>query len=412
MAGPALAGGNDDIDAGFAALNQRHNPAEAIALFNEALADSTLTEDKKSLALLDRGQAYAASGDLARAIEDYNTALPNSAVPWAIHLDRGIVYAELGQSQDALADYAMTLKLKPENPMAFTKRGEVYLALGRLAEARADEDRAIELKTDDPKMLKVMGEIRLEALGIRGMIRRRQGDNAGAITDLTLVLGEQPNPHAYLERGSAELAVGRVDPALDDLDHAISLAPDSTDAHHSRGNLRAALGGYASALEDLDEAVRLAPKDGLVRRDRGAVFFNEGDFAAAANEFDRAAQLAPADPYALIWRHLAKTRLKQDEAAEFTSAAVGVDAAAWPAPVVAMFRGQVTPADVLSAARQAPDNDRPGHLCEAFYYVGQAALMAGDERTAVTRLHKAVEICPLDYIERGAAEAELRRLER
>jgi tetratricopeptide (TPR) repeat protein len=409
LASSVRAGPAEDFDAAYAAL-QRHDLPQAIELFTRVLADPDLPADKRPAALLDRGLAYSASGDQAHAIEDYTAALPLAAslespvaanMRWAVYLNRGNAFAALGKTQEALADYTAALDRKPDLVMALVNRGGVYLGLGKLAEARADEDRAIQAQPDNPG-----------AFFIRGLVRRRQGDDEGAISDLDVAINAQPSAIAYLERSAAKFHLGRIDQALEDADRSIAMKPDFVDARHSRGELRASVGGYAGALEDLNEAVRLAPNDALVRRDRGAVYFNEGDFAAAVADFDQSLQLAPTDAYALIWRHLAKARLKQDDAAELAAGAAKIDRTAWPAPVVALLLGQSKAEDVQAAVARAAPADRQGQACEASYYLGEAALLAGAQPEASKHLQSAADSCPLIYMERSAAAAELRRMAR
>ena len=91
-------------------------------------------------------------------------------------------------------------------------------------------------------------------------------------------------------------------------------------------------------------------------------------------------------------------------------ASAQVDMTAWPAPVIRMFMGQMTPAATLAAADDPDPNKKKGQVCEANFYSGELALRTGakDEATRLFRL--AVGDCPKLYDEMAAAIAELKAL--
>jgi lipoprotein NlpI len=61
--------------------------------------------------------------------------------------------------------------------------------------------------------------------------------------------------------------------------------------------------------------------------------------------------------------------------------------AVWPAPVIRMFLGQMTPAAVLAAADD-PDVNKKDQVCDANFYGGELALRTGakDEAARLFRL--------------------------
>ena len=87
-----------------------------------------------------------------------------------------------------------------------------------------------------------------------------------------------------------------------------------------------------------------------------------------------------------------------------------IDMTKWPAPVIRMFLGQMTPAAVLAAADDPDATKKKGQVCEANFYSGELALRQGakDEATRLFRL--AASDCPKDFIEWPAANAELKSL--
>jgi lipoprotein NlpI len=49
----------------------------------------------------------------------------------------------------------------------------------------------------------------------------------------------------------------------------------------------------------------------------------------------------------------------------------------WPAPVVRLFLGYLSPAETLAAAEDKDPNIKQGQVCEANFYSGKLALLKG-----------------------------------
>jgi lipoprotein NlpI len=84
--------------------------------------------------------------------------------------------------------------------------------------------------------------------------------------------------------------------------------------------------------------------------------------------------------------------------------------AAWPAPVVRLFLGQMTPAGVIDAAQNADANTMKGQVCEANFYTGELALLQSAKDEAVRLFRLAARDCPPAFVESEGANAELKVL--
>ena len=111
-----------------------------------------------------------------------------------------------------------------------------------------------------------------------------------------------------------------------------------------------------------------------------------------ANELDD-------DAYSAIWGYLARERMGEDGTAELVAKAAGVKSTDWPYPVIELYLGRHSPADVLLAER-----------CEAQFYNGEWQLLRGNRAAAATALQAAADICPKNFSEYKGALAELKRL--
>jgi lipoprotein NlpI len=107
----------------------------------------------------------------------------------------------------------------------------------------------------------------------------------------------------------------------------------------------------------------------------------------------------------MLFRYLARERLKQDGAAELGASAARLKSKDWPYAVIDFYLGLRSLAEMRAAA------DRPTEKCEAEFYTGAWHLLRGSNAEARTALEAAVDTCPKHYIEYTGAVAELKRLE-
>jgi lipoprotein NlpI len=82
----------------------------------------------------------------------------------------------------------------------------------------------------------------------------------------------------------------------------------------------------------------------------------------------------------------------------------------WPAPVIRLYLGQLTPEAVLAAADVANPRAKQGRVCEANFYTGELALQKGNADEAKRLFAPAAADCPKDFDAYAGATAELKVL--
>jgi lipoprotein NlpI len=87
-----------------------------------------------------------------------------------------------------------------------------------------------------------------------------------------------------------------------------------------------------------------------------------------------------------------------------------VTSTAWPAPVIRLFLGELSPVQTIVAAYDKDPQTKHGKVCEANFYSGELALQRSDKRDALRFFRLAVNACPKDFIEWEGADAELKAL--
>src|ERR1700741_1656727 len=110
--------------------------------------------------------------------------------------------------------------------------------------------------------------------------------------------------------------------------------------------------------------------------------------------FQESLELNPSQPYAVLWLHLSRKRLGEEDAKDLAQRAAKLDLTQWPAPVLKFYLSRMT-ADQLLAAAANPDSEKDkGQHCEAHFYVGEDALLQQDRVRAIAEFQTARDICP------------------
>ena len=211
-------------------------------------------------------------------------------------------------------------------------------------------------------------------------------------------------------RGDYELAVTLYSRTLDD--DALS-DDDVATAHLNRGSAHSITGRYRDALTDFDAALTGRPDSVDAHFNRGAALFNLGEFEASIHDFRATLGLDPRNPFAVIWLYLAQARAGHTDRDALLAQARDLDLELWPGPIVAFLLGRVPVSDLVSRARdQDPDRMR-ARTCEmSFLRLPRGLLLNArreEERWARGWLEKAIDACPLAFMEYSGAKAELER---
>jgi tetratricopeptide (TPR) repeat protein/uncharacterized RDD family membrane protein YckC len=389
------------------AYDDKGDPERAITDYNEAIR----LDPKLAIAYSNRASVYDDKGDYARAIADYNEAIRLDPGVTDVYNNRGTAYYHMVDLDHALADFNEAIRLNPDRSKPYANRGFAYEGKGDHDRAMADFKEAIRLDNGNSDIGNIIAE-RSEAIRLnpkfaynRASVYAAKADYGHAIASYDEAIAFKPeDANAFLGRGSAYLAQSELDNALADYSEAIRLDPNFTFAYVNRSVVHGAMGALDRTVEDSSAAIRLNPKFTNAYRTRGFAYLYSGAFAMAAADLKRANELDQLGAIGAIWVDFAERRanipshLAQDTAT--------VDMTAWPAPILRMFLGQMTPEAVRAAA--AADPDKKGRLCEVNFYAGEFALMQGgtDEATRLFQLAKSD--CPPGSLEWVAARAEVR----
>jgi tetratricopeptide (TPR) repeat protein len=93
--------------------NNQGNYEEAVALNNDIVAMS-LSPAQACSSLINRGNAYAANGDLYKALQDYGEAIKLDPKSAGAYVDRALVLARIGDLEGAMKDYGQAITAKSQ----------------------------------------------------------------------------------------------------------------------------------------------------------------------------------------------------------------------------------------------------------------------------------------------------------
>jgi lipoprotein NlpI len=280
----------------------------------------------------------------------------------------------------------------------YGNRGKAYMVKGDNDRAIADYNQAISI---NPRNATFYNN--------RGIAYRNKGDFDRAIADYSQAIRLNPKDHdVYYNRGIVYRNKGDQDRAIADYNQAISLNPKDPDFFNNRAFAYREKGDLNHAIADYSEAIRLAPKNDAFYARRSRAYLYGGDVAKALADMSQAAELDPTDADEALWLDIISQR--NGVASRLSQSISKIDMTAWPAPVIRLFLGQLTPASVLAAADDPDAVKMKKQVCKAHFYSGELSLMKASKDEAIRLFRLAASDCPHDLVEYSSANSELKAL--
>lgn len=300
------------------------------------------------------------------------------------HYQRGMIHLPLNKPQDAAKDFTETIKLSPNHFAALLALPDAYALAGDNDQALASFNQVIQKQPNSPVVY-----------NNRAMFYQQQGKLQEAINDFSRAIQIDPNyHHAITNRGFAYLEGGKPQTAEADLTKSLSIVPNQPFVIGMRGEARLLQGKIAEAIEDQKQAVQLDPQNAALHSDLGFSYFFNQNYSDALTQFNQAAQMAPEQMKVLNpWIYLSMVRSNQKPAADAKFQSIMTqkpDARDSVDALMAYLMGVITEADLLKTIDQTDQQRSKAQSCEAHYFIGQKALMAGNTQVANQNFQQAL----------------------
>lgn len=190
-----------------------------------------------------------------------------------LHMSAGGLIRQ-GKLDEAIAKYTECIEVNRYFGSAYWGRGQAYAAKGDFEKAVADFDRVVLVEHGFSRLFNE-----------RGLALGRLGHFDRAIADFTesLRLDQEedadPSDRAatLCNRSSMYLQTNRLNEGLADLDKAVDIAPEFSEAYYLRATLRDRAGQAKDALADLDAAIALTSEDYRMFYTRASILSTSND---------------------------------------------------------------------------------------------------------------------------------------
>jgi lipoprotein NlpI len=281
----------------------------------------------------------------------------------------GVTHSDEKEYSQAVTWFTRYIALAPSDPDGYESRGNAYRHQSQFDEAIADYNHALQVKSDYSL--------------------------------------------AYYYLGLTADLQGQYDTAIATMGKYIEMQPKDADGFAERGLDYFEKAQYPQAIADFNKALELQPNRAYAFVERGCAHYLAGQTSQAAADFELAIGVNPASGtavYAALWLHMTKARLHQEGDEELAEVAQKADLSSWPGPVLKFYLGQMTDDALMAAAADPDPQTHVGEACEANFYTGEDALEHQRQTVALARFRAVHDNCIKDYVEYGAALAELKHM--
>ena len=239
--------------------------------------------------------------DYILSIQYFNQAIgakPYLAQPYYY---RGVAKFNLEDFNGAENDASLALERNPFITDAYVLRGMSRQNLGRAKEAIEDYDKALSMQPDN-------WDLNFK----RALAQESIKDYDGAMASYSDIIKRQSSfDAAYIGRARLNLTLKDTISALDDINKAININPNSVNAYIIRADISInQQHNYKEALADMDKAIKLQPRQIGLFINRAFLRYKLDDYFGAMSDYDYALQLDPLNITALFNRSVLRMEVR------------------------------------------------------------------------------------------------------
>jgi len=210
------------------------------------------------------------------------------------------------------------------------------------------------------------------------------------IETATRAIGLRPDEAlGYLVRAAMREASGDGEGAIEDMDRADELGAGSARFYNRRGESHFRLAHIDESIADFDRVIEAEPAQAPHHWQRGISLYYAARYADCRAQFEQHQTVNPHDVENGAWHFLCAARASSFEQARKALLPIEGDGRRPMAEVYRMYRGELTPEEVLAAAEQAGD-DRARFY--AHLYIGLFFEARGEVERSAEHIRRAAEL--------------------
>ncbi len=204
-----------------------------------------------------------------------------------LYVDRAGIHQSADSFDKALSDFNRAIALEPNNPLLYHYRAQFYYSkINRKEEALEDETKALAI----PNSAHNIGSYHLTRGSYALSLRQWQlamVDANGAI------MADPDSSYGYRLRALINLAQGKFEAALIDLDKACQLRGVNDDLDYLRGRAFEGLHKYKDAITAYSTNHIKHPTNTSCLLSRGSLFIRQENYESAVRDFNKVLEIDP-----------------------------------------------------------------------------------------------------------------------
>lgn len=233
--------------------------------------------------------------DYKGAEEDCNSAIERNPFIVDAYQVRGIARQNRGNHRGAIEDYTEGLKLSPEDKTQLLNKAIAEMEIKEYDKAEESYNQLIDKHPSFYNSYLSRSQLYLEI-----------GDTTRALQDIDKSITlDKHLPNAYAQRAYVTMQYNKqYDKALEDIEHAIKLSPQSTTFYVARAIIKYYLNDFRGTMADYGRVLELDPNNMIAYYNRGLLRTQVGDRNNAISDFSRVIKADPTNYFAIYNRAL------------------------------------------------------------------------------------------------------------
>ncbi|XP_033126974.1 dnaJ homolog subfamily C member 3-like [Anneissia japonica] len=211
---------------------------------------------------MENGNALLAAGQLAEALNHYNSAIENDPDNFMAYYRRATVYLAMGRSKSALPDLKKSSTLNKKFSPALVNHGNILMKQGNLEAAKEDYLAVTEMDSGNKEAgekLRLIDPL-LAHLEQGNTHMKARNFNEAVINYSAVIEHCVWFPDVRVKRAECYLQVGEVYKAIDDYKVLVKLTNDNTQGFYKMSGLHYQIGELDKALTDIRNCLKLDPE--------------------------------------------------------------------------------------------------------------------------------------------------------